>query len=139
VFSALHTPGGYDKIFVEGGCAMSEKNPNEQSVMPIDGAADCCSGESSRKSHHSDAVKKNLITRLNRVEGQIRGIKGLIEKDTYCDDVITQIAATQSALNGVGKLLLEGHMKSCVVERIQEGDMEVLDEVLVTIQRLMKK
>ncbi|SFC97194.1 DNA-binding transcriptional regulator, FrmR family [Bacillus sp. OV322] len=118
---------------------MCEKNPNEQSVMPVDRAADCCEGESSRKSHHSDAVKKNLITRLNRVEGQIRGIKGLIEKDTYCDDVITQIAATQSALNGVGKLLLEGHMKSCVVERIQEGDMEVLDEVLVTIQRLMKK
>ncbi|WP_445491985.1 metal-sensitive transcriptional regulator [Niallia sp. 03133] len=98
-----------------------------------------CHVASERKSHHSEKVKKNLVTRLNRVEGQIRGIKGLIEKDTYCDDVITQIAATQSALNSVAKILLEGHMKNCVVDRIQEGDMEVLDEVLVTIQKLMKK
>ncbi|WP_066397422.1 metal-sensitive transcriptional regulator [Neobacillus mesonae] len=100
----------------------------------------CCNHEDShRKSHHSDKIKSNLITRLNRIEGQIRGIKGLIEKDTYCDDVIHQISATQSALNSVAKILLEGHMKSCVVERIQEGDLEVLDEVLVTIQKLMKK
>ncbi|MFJ7850053.1 metal-sensitive transcriptional regulator [Peribacillus sp. NPDC046944] len=99
----------------------------------------CCSSTNERKSHHTEATKKNLVTRLNRVEGQIRGIKGLIEKDTYCDDVITQIAAAQSALNGVAKLLLETHMKECVVDRIQEGDLEVLDEVLVTIQRLMKK
>lgn len=99
----------------------------------------CCSSESKRKSHHSDNVKSNLVTRLNRVEGQIRGIKGLIEKDTYCDDVITQIAATQSALNSVARILLEGHLKSCVLERIQEGDTEVLDEVLVTFQKLMKK
>lgn len=103
-------------------------------------AETCCSLEQSdRKSHHSDKVKKNLVTRLNRIEGQIRGIKGLIERDTYCDDVITQIAATQSAINSVAKILLEGHMKSCVVDRIQEGDLEVLDEVLVTVQKLMKK
>lgn len=94
---------------------------------------------SERKSHHSEKMKKNLITRLNRVEGQIRGIKGMIEKDTYCDDVITQIAATQAALNSAAKMLLEGHMKSCVVERIQEGDHEVVDELLTTIHRLMKK
>jgi CsoR family transcriptional regulator, copper-sensing transcriptional repressor len=91
------------------------------------------------KSHHSDKVKSNLVTRLNRIEGQIRGIKGLIEKDTYCDDVITQISATQSALNSVAKILLEGHLKGCVVDRLQDGDVEVLDEVLVTIQKLMKK
>ncbi|MDI7742487.1 metal-sensitive transcriptional regulator [Lysinibacillus fusiformis] len=99
----------------------------------------CCSSSNERKSHHSEETKKNLITRLNRVEGQIRGIKGLIEKDTYCDDVITQISAAQSALNGVAKMLLETHLKECVADRIQEGDLEVLDEVLVTIQKLMKK
>lgn len=98
-----------------------------------------CHSSSDRKSHHSDKVKSNLVTRLNRIEGQIRGIKGLIEKDTYCDDVITQISATQSALNSVAKILLEGHLKGCVVDRLQEGDIEVLDEVLVTIQKLMKK
>ncbi|MBS4195428.1 metal-sensitive transcriptional regulator [Lederbergia citri] len=98
-----------------------------------------CDSTVNRKSHHSEEVKKNLVTRLNRVEGQIRGIKGLIEKDTYCDDVITQISATQAALNSVAKILLEGHMKNCVVERIQEGDIDVLDEFLITIQKLMKK
>ncbi|KML42976.1 MULTISPECIES: metal-sensitive transcriptional regulator [Cytobacillus] len=99
----------------------------------------CCVIGTDRKSHHSDKVKNNLVTRLNRIEGQIRGIKGLIEKDTYCDDVITQISATQSALNSVAKILLEGHLKGCVADRLQEGDTEVLDEVLVTIQKLMKK
>ncbi|WP_319796216.1 metal-sensing transcriptional repressor, partial [Veillonella nakazawae] len=67
---------------------------------------------SERKSYHSEKVKKNLVSRLNRIEGQVRGVKGLIEKDTYCDDVITQIAAIQSALNGVSKILLEGHLKN---------------------------
>jgi len=99
----------------------------------------CCTSSSERKSHHSENSKKNLVTRLNRIEGQVRGIKGLIERDTYCDDVITQISATQAALNSVAKILLEAHMKECVVDRIQEGDLEVLDEVLVTIQKLMKK
>ncbi|KYC75528.1 metal-sensitive transcriptional regulator [Bacillus subtilis] len=98
-----------------------------------------CHFTEERKSHHSDIVKKNLVSRLNRIEGQIRGIKGLIEKDTYCDDVITQIAASQSALNSVAKILLEGHLKSCVMERINEGDTEVLDEFLLTIEKLMKK
>lgn len=97
----------------------------------------CCS--SGRKSHHSEKTKKNLVTRLNRIEGQIRGIKGLIERDTYCDDVITQISATTAALNGVAKLLLEGHMKSCIVERVREGDDEAIDELLTTIEKLMKK
>ncbi|MBU5441240.1 metal-sensitive transcriptional regulator [Paenibacillus sp. MSJ-34] len=105
----------------------------------MDLEADCCShGETERKSHHSDKVKSSLINRLNRIEGQIRGIKGLIEKDTYCDDVLNQIASVQSALNGVGKLLLEHHMKSCVIERIQEGDDEVLTELMTTINKLMR-
>lgn len=92
-----------------------------------------------RKSHHSDKVKNSLLIRLNRIEGQIRGIKGLIERDTYCDDVITQISATQSALNSVAKVLLEGHLKGCVVDRLEQGDFDVIDEVLVTIHKLIKK
>nr|WP_249306092.1 metal-sensitive transcriptional regulator [Lederbergia citrea] len=108
----------------------------DKDLFPEDNGCDL---SSDRKSHHSEQVKKNLVTRLNRIEGQIRGIKGLIERDTYCDDVITQISATQSALNSVAKILLEGHLKNCVVERIQDGEMEVVDEVLVTIQKLMKK
>jgi DNA-binding FrmR family transcriptional regulator len=94
--------------------------------------------ECERTSHHSEKMKNNLVTRLNRVEGQIRGIKGMIEKDVYCDDILNQIAAVQSALNSVGRLLLEGHMKSCVIERIQEGDHEVIDELLKTMNKLIK-
>ena len=94
---------------------------------------------SHRKSHHPEHVKKDLITRLNRIEGQIRGIKGMIERDVYCDDVITQIAATQSALNSVAKILLEGHIKGCVVDRLAEGDLEIIDELVITIQKLMRK
>ena len=92
-----------------------------------------------RKTHRSEKNKKELTTRLNRIEGQIRGIKGMIEKDVYCDDVITQLSATQSALNSVAKILLEGHLKGCVVNRLAAGDEEVLDELVVTIQKLMKK
>lgn len=95
-------------------------------------------GSSIRNSHHSDKMKSSLISRLNRIEGQVRGVKAMIEKDTYCDDVLNQIASIQSALNGVGKLLLEGHMKSCVIERIQAGESEVIDELLITVNKLMK-
>jgi CsoR family transcriptional regulator, copper-sensing transcriptional repressor len=112
----------------------------EDKVLPesADNQECCHNTGGERKSHHSDKMKSNLISRLNRIEGQIRGVKGLIEKDVYCDDILNQIAAVQSALNGVGKLLLEGHLKSCVVERIMEGDREVLDELIVTVNKLMK-
>ncbi|MCZ8524045.1 MULTISPECIES: metal-sensitive transcriptional regulator [Paenibacillus] len=98
----------------------------------------CCTAAGERRSHHSAKVKDNLVSRLNRIEGQIRGVKGMIEKDTYCDDVLNQIAAIQSALNSVGKILLEGHMRSCVVERLEQGDTEVIDELLKTMGKLIK-
>lgn len=97
------------------------------------------SDSSCRKSHHPDSVKKDLTTRLNRIEGQIRGIKGMVEKDIYCDDIITQLSATQSALNSVAKVLLDGHLKGCVKDRLAAGDVEVLDELLTTVQKLMRK
>ncbi|SDT49240.1 DNA-binding transcriptional regulator, FrmR family [Paenibacillaceae bacterium GAS479] len=109
--------------------------PQPDAAQP-EHAAECCSNE--RRSHHSEKTKTNLISRLNRIEGQVRGIKGLIEKDTYCDDVLNQISSIQSALNGVGKLLLEQHLKSCVVERLQEGDSTIIDELMVTMNKLIR-
>ena len=91
-----------------------------------------------RKSHHSDKLKANLIHRLNRIEGQVRGVRRMIEEDTYCDDVLNQIASIQAALNSAGRLLLEHHMKSCIVDRIQEGDVAAVDELLVTVNKLMR-
>ena len=94
---------------------------------------------SCRKSHHPESVKTNLVHRLNRIEGQIRGIRKMVENDVYCDDIITQFAATQSALNSASKVLLDGHLKGCVKERLADGDDDVLDELLITISKLMKK
>ncbi|WP_312117280.1 metal-sensitive transcriptional regulator [Brevibacillus reuszeri] len=102
----------------------------------MDDQDQCCSSD--RSTPRTDKIKSNLVSRLNRVEGQIRGIRGMVEKDVYCDDILNQIAAVQSALNAVGKILLEGHMKSCVMERIQQGDSEVIDELLKTMNKLMK-
>lgn len=100
---------------------------------------DSLNNSTCRKSHHPDSVKKDLTTRLNRIEGQIRGIKGMVDKDVYCDDIITQLSATQSALNSVAKVLLDGHLKGCVKERLAAGENEVLDELLTTVQKLMRK
>ncbi|SHE50648.1 DNA-binding transcriptional regulator, FrmR family [Seinonella peptonophila] len=117
----------------------------EKRTSAQDAHDDCCGStdkhshqDRERRSHHSEKEKKNLTSRLNRIEGQLRGIKGMVERDVYCDDVLNQIAAVQSALNSVGRLLLESHMKSCVIERIQDGETEVIDEVLYTIKKLMK-
>jgi DNA-binding FrmR family transcriptional regulator len=99
----------------------------------------CCDETcNQRKTNRSDKMKSSLIARLNRIEGQVRGIKGMIEKDAYCDDVLNQIASVQAAMNSVSKLLLESHMKSCLISRIQAGEMEVVDELLKTIEKMMK-
>lgn len=91
-----------------------------------------------RKAHHPDKVKSNLAFRLSRIEVQIREVKGLIKNNTYCYQVLNQIAATQTALNGVRKVLLTGHIKGCVVERIKSDDDDVIDDLLQTIHKLMK-
>ncbi len=91
-----------------------------------------------RASHHNEKTIRELANRMNRIEGQMRGIKGMIERHVYCDDVLNQIASAQSALHGVAKLLLEKHMKSCVKEQLQAGDDEVVDEVLKTIFKLIR-
>lgn len=92
-----------------------------------------------RKSIHSDETKENLFKRLNRIEGQIRGIKRLIEKETYCDDVINQIFACQAALNGVSMILLKEQLKSCVNKSVKQENQEVFNDVLVTVQKLLRK
>ena len=91
-----------------------------------------------RETQRDDALKKALGTRLNRIEGQIRGIRAMIERDTYCDDVLGQIAAARSALDAVGKLLLEAHIRGCVVRDLTQGRDRAVDELLGTIGKLLK-
>ncbi|AGC90127.1 copper-sensing transcriptional repressor CsoR [Staphylococcus warneri] len=89
--------------------------------------------------HHSEQIKVNLKSRLNRIEGQVRAINRMIEEDVYCDDVLTQIRATRSALNSVATKLLEQHMKSCIADKVNQGHQEeAMEELLVTFQKLMK-
>ncbi|TEB05550.1 Copper-sensing transcriptional repressor CsoR [Pelotomaculum schinkii] len=95
-------------------------------------------GNSERRSHHSEKTIRELVSRMNRIEGQVRGIRGMIERHVYCDDILNQISSAQSALHGVARLLLEKHMKSCVAEQLQAGDEQVVDEVLKTIFKLIK-
>ncbi len=100
--------------------------------------AGCIGNNNKNRSWSDDAAVKELVVRLNRVEGQIRGIKRMIEGGVYCDDVLNQITSAQSALYGVARLLLQKHMKSCVKEQLVSGDEQVIDEILATIFRMMR-
>lgn len=82
--------------------------------------------------------KKKMINRLNRIEGQIRGIKGMLERDEYCTDILIQTSAVNSALNAFSKELLSNHIKGCVTRDIKEGKEEVVDDLLNTLERMMK-
>lgn len=79
-----------------------------------------------------------LIHRLNRIEGQVRGIRGMVEKDAYCTDIMIQTAAVNAAVNSFTKELLASHIRSCVVHDIREGKDEVIDDLVATLQKLMK-
>ena len=81
---------------------------------------------------------KSLINRLNRIEGQVRGVKSMVEKDAYCTDILVQVAAVNAALNSFSKELLASHIRSCVVNDIRDGKEETIDELVATIQKLMR-
>ena len=87
--------------------------------------------------HHSDEMKKNMTNRLKRIEGQVRGIAKMINNDVYCDDILNQFASIESALNGVKKILLEQHMKSCIYSQVKEGDEKAMEEIIKTIKKLL--
>lgn len=95
-------------------------------------------GINKKPTDQSIKAQKSIIDRLSRIEGQIRGIKNMIENETYCDDVINQLEAARSGLHSIEILLLESHMKHCIVEQLQAGDTEVVDEVLKTIKKISR-
>ncbi len=108
----------------------------------------CCSGTpseigngvppSGRKKHRGEKEYRDLMNRLKRIEGQVRGVQKMLENDAYCPDILIQVSAINSALNGFSKTLLASHMKSCVVEDIRGGRDEAIDELLDTLQKVMK-
>ena len=98
----------------------------------------CCCGGNVKKTERAEKDKKKLVNRLSRIEGQIRGIKKMIENDAYCNDVLIQSAAVGAAINAFNRELLSNHIHSCVVRDIREGKDEVVDELMVTLQKLIK-
>ena len=92
-----------------------------------------------KKTYRDEKLKKNLINRLNRIEGQIRGIKRMVEEDIYCNDIINQNSAVISAMGSVSNIVLENHLKNCLVKDIGENKDEVLLEVIETIKKMSKR
>lgn len=96
----------------------------------------CCCSE--KKKQRSEKEYKDLLNRLSRIEGQVRGVKTMVENDAYCVDILTQVSAINAALNSFNKVLLANHIRTCVVEHVREGNEEVIDELVKTMQKLMK-
>lgn len=100
----------------------------------MDECKECCHKTKER----SEKEYKDMMNRLSRIEGQIRGIKGMVEKNAYCPEILIQVAAANAALNSFNKLLLANHIRTCVAEDIRNGRDETIGELVVTIQKLMR-
>lgn len=96
---------------------------------------ECCSQKTKSR---SEQEYKSLINRLNRIEGQVRGIKRMVEADIYCTDILIQVSAINAALNAFNRELLGNHIRTCVADNIRNGNDEVIDELILTLQKLMK-
>ena len=123
-------------------CALHEASP---APCCEDAAAETAQAEAEtlhaccgRHKKRSEEEYKSLIHRLNRIEGQIRGIRGMVEKDVYCADILVQVAAANSALNAFSRELLSQHVRTCVADDLRAGSDEKLDELLKLLPRLMK-
>lgn len=95
---------------------------------------DCCH----KKKERSAKEYRDLVNRLSRIEGQVRGIKRMVEQDAYCPDILIQVSAVNAALNSFNKVLLGNHIRTCVAEDIRNGKENTIDELVVTLQKLMR-
>ncbi|RKM55232.1 hypothetical protein D6853_10920 [Butyrivibrio sp. X503] len=117
---------------------MARKKENAEDMHEMEEISTSCPHCSAKHKDREDKEKKDLINRLKRIEGQVRGVEGMLENDAYCTDILVQVSAITSALNSFNKVLLANHMKSCVANNIREGNDEIIDELVVTLQKLMK-
>ncbi len=109
----------------------------EDNIIKEERAGACCCGDERHK-ERSEAERKDLLRRLSIIEGQIRGIRGMLEKDIYCIDILTQVSAANSALHSFSRALLSEHIRTCVADDIRDGNEEKLEELLKTLPKLMK-
>ena len=103
----------------------------------------CCSGHDAQSASHrtkarTEEERTKLIHRLNRIEGQIRGIRGMVERDAYCNDILIQSAAVNAAINAFSRDLIACHIRTCVAEDIRAGNDGTIEELIATLQKLMK-
>ena len=112
-----------------------EKLETEESTAPQES---CCCQCSHKTKERSEKEYRDLMNRLKRIEGQVRGIQGMLEKDAYCTDILVQVAAVNAALNSFNRVLLANHLHTCVAENVRAGNDEVLDELAGVLQKLMK-
>ncbi len=96
----------------------------------------CCAAPKTK--HRTPEEQKQLMNRLSRIEGQIRGLKEMLNQDAYCTDILVQVSAATAALNSFSKELLSSHIKTCVADNIRQGNDEVIDELVCLLQKLMK-
>ena len=101
----------------------------------MDERCSCCSHKTKER---TEAEYKKLINRLNRIEGQVRGIRGMVENNAYCTDILMQVSAVNAALNAFNKELLASHIRTCVADDIRNGKDETIDELVAALQKLMR-
>ncbi len=104
----------------------------------LENTSEACEHCTSKTKERSEKEYKDMINRLSRIEGQIRGIKGMVEKDVYCTDILVQVAAVNAALNSFNRVLLANHIKTCVTQDILNGKEDTVDELVNTLKKLMK-
>ncbi|MCI2256470.1 metal-sensitive transcriptional regulator [Domibacillus sp. PGB-M46] len=98
----------------------------------------CCSTQKKEQGNYPNDLQNKVIKRMNRIEGQVKGIKNMMMKKAYCDDILHQISAAQAALDSVSRVLLESHINTCVIERLKQDDPAVVKEFLTTISKITK-
>ena len=124
------------KRAVRGAAVQGEKNASATAeAAPCGCAASGAATPAHKHTPRSDELKKSVTCRLNRAIGQLNGVKAMIEDDRYCGDVLTQLAAAESAVKAVSRMVMQDHLKTCVVERVQQGDTEVVDEVMDLLRK----
>lgn len=126
-----------------GGDILNKKTENANSIENMNETEhkSCCTcgNDSTHKTkERTDKEYKDLVHRLNRIEGQVRGVRNMLDKNAYCTDILTQVAAINAALNSFSKVLLANHIRTCVADDIRAGNDEVIDELVATLQKLMK-
>lgn len=102
----------------------------------MDQERECCCSHKTKE--RSEKEYRDLMNRLSRIEGQVRGIRRMVEENAYCTDILIQVSAVNAALNSFNKVLLANHIRTCVAEDIREGKEETIDELVLTLQKLMK-